>query len=438
VNASAGLLELQRLAGNRAVSAMLRGGWGPAMNGGAKGVAFLPPRSQPAVQRQEEGESVRHFPRVPFGGNSGHAVRERDAVEIVRPTIFGHQPEGGVVSGFANILTRAEADAKVRIEQSQQASGASQAFTEADWDVNNVKGKHVGGWHTSGVAIDLDYARNPYVANEGRGRKADEDESALVDSKTKPIYNRVALLYLGRRSVTQDGALKQGEQGKDRYDKLKAESDCMEFYFAMMDDKSLIQNAVDDADAQWSAAVPDYWKQVFDGQEVPRDQRAARLQPIIKHDYQGLSTPRSGVAGDSSIPALPSKMDRPGDTSEGHDMKHGFLHIRKEIVEALRGQGLRWGGTDFGAQNGDIMHFDAGHWSGETSETRALRAAAQAKWDPPTATPAPVQTYVAGDRTAQPVVQRHEAGDDEVVADEILHPPELEEEGDGVEKGTDG
>ena len=35
----------------------------------------------------------------------------------------------------------------------------------------------------------------------------------------------------------------------------------------------------------------------------------------------------------------------------------GFLNLREGLVRALTEAGLRWGGTDFGNQSGDIMHF---------------------------------------------------------------------------------
>lgn len=38
----------------------------------------------------------------------------------------------------------------------------------------------------------------------------------------------------------------------------------------------------------------------------------------------------------------------------------GFLTMRANVVRALRDVGVRWGGMDFGGENGDIMHFDPG------------------------------------------------------------------------------
>jgi len=39
----------------------------------------------------------------------------------------------------------------------------------------------------------------------------------------------------------------------------------------------------------------------------------------------------------------------------------GFTSLQDELVTALRdAAGLRWGGTDLGGDNGDLMHFDAG------------------------------------------------------------------------------
>jgi len=39
----------------------------------------------------------------------------------------------------------------------------------------------------------------------------------------------------------------------------------------------------------------------------------------------------------------------------------GFMDFQKELIIALRdASGLRWGGSDLGGDNGDLMHFDGG------------------------------------------------------------------------------
>ena len=60
----------------------------------------------------------------------------------------------------------------------------------------------------------------------------------------------------------------------------------------------------------------------------------------------------------------------------------GFMDFKKELIIALRdAAGLRWGGTDLGQDNGDLMHFDGGTMSTaqklrkKTKEVRAQRAA---------------------------------------------------------------
>ena len=410
---------------------------------------------------------------IPDGAGHGHGtveshaapsgvVAQRDggdqgADELALDTstsYFGHVPEGGVVKGFGAILKRAEADAQTRI---QNVKTAASAFSDADWQVQNIKGKHVGGLHTPGLAIDLDYALNPYVANEDRERQVERDasgnvikkngyqipvvdasgnpvwvdkgETTLVDTNTKPIYDRIALLFLGRLSVIPDGG------ARATYDSLKAESDAMVKYFAMMGDGAEKKKLRDDAVAA-AQLSNDQWAHIFGGQTVAPGQRAAQIDPIIKHDYQSLSAGPAGVkqsdgSPDPTIPALPGRTDRPFDNKRGgaagRDPAKGFLTIRKEIVQALRGQGLRWGGTDFGTQNGDIMHFDTGYSS--PLYQASGRAHVQKL---------PVQRLLQSLPLERLVVQRHEAGDEEVISEQIINPPELaEEERADAETATD-
>jgi hypothetical protein len=139
------------------------------------------------------------------------------------------------------------------------------------------------------------------------------------------------------------------------------------------------------------------------------------LTALIPQDYTYLS---AGPKEAAPVP-LKGNQDRPfdpkGSTGQRNPAK-GFLTIRKEVVEALRAQpGMRWGGTDFGAANGDIMHFDLGKvWS---TPVRNARDAAQKGKD---AGPAPaVQRLPEG----MPIpVQRHEMSEEDIVEDTIINP----------------
>ena len=60
-----------------------------------------------------------------------------------------------------------------------------------------------------------------------------------------------------------------------------------------------------------------------------------------------------------------------GGPGKERDPARGFLTIRKEVVEAFRGEKLRWGATDFPGAPGDVMHFDDGNRYGDYESTGA-------------------------------------------------------------------
>src|SRR5262249_23954351 len=77
----------------------------------------------------------------------------------------------------------------------------------------------------------------------------------------------------------------------------------------------------------------------------------AALDPAqVQGDYDILRGrgERKGVAGDFPVEGAGAGGWR--------DPKRGFMSLRKEIVDALRGVGLRWGANDFGGASGDVMH----------------------------------------------------------------------------------
>jgi hypothetical protein len=332
--------------------------------------------------------------------------------------VFGRQTF--VAEEFGNELLKADADARPKIEAQE-----GHAFGDKDWHIGSISGYQPNkgsGLHPWGVALDIDYALNPYIANEAgdvvttkEGGKAVKEN--VVDKFTTPVYHRIALLMLDppRMSLIPGG-------GKLTYDTLAVESQAMIAYFALRGDDAKVKAQVDARTDRLDAAM---WQTVFNGEDVPADQRAAKLTTLIPQDYTYLSAGPNEEAPNK----LPTGVDRPfdvkGGAAKGRDPAKGFLTIRKEVVEALRAQpNMRWGGTDFGAgANGDIMHFDLGkkyNIKGAQAQVKAEAAAA--------AGTAPVQKTADPSAAAPPqiVLQRHEEGEEDEVEDEILNPPALQ------------
>ena len=323
-----------------------------------------------------------------------------------------------VAEEFGNALLKADADARPKIEAKE-----GHAFADKDWQIHDISGYQANkktGLHPWGVAVDIDYALNPYVANEAGDVVGGVN---VVDKVTTPIYHRIALLMLDppRTSLIPGGS-------KLTYDTLAAESQAMIDYFSMKGDDAKVKAWVDKRKDVLDASM---WQTVF-GEEVPTDQRATKLSPLISDDYTNLSAGPK----DTAPTKLPGGVDRPfdpkGGSAKGRDPAKGFLTIRKEVVEALRAQpNMRWGGTDFGAANGDIMHFDFGkkyNIKGTVKKIQDdLKAKAKAEGEGGT-TAAPVQKLPdpATAAAARLFLQRHEEGDEDLVEDEILNPPELQ------------
>jgi N-acetylmuramoyl-L-alanine amidase len=274
--------------------------------------------------------------------------------EIASAKIFGVKLDGeGIRPDFYKKLQRAEDSAKKMISPTP--------VTAADWGITSIRGyrgKELG-WHGWGLAIDIDYAKNPYVMHE-----AGEGD---LDKLLTPVYERIAQFVLNRASVIPKtittGKTKVGEM----YDRLLEESNAMKTYFKAMPDQALIQKELD----KHKPFKTSFWKDVWG--IADRTPSLDDLQEIMMRDYVTLAgEPGPAVSGKTYPDAKvvlkgtkvfdpKSKVDVPFDDKgklASRKPENGFLTIRKELVLALTAEGLRWGAMDFGPESGDVMHFD--------------------------------------------------------------------------------
>jgi len=198
--------------------------------------------------------------------------------------------------------------------------------------------------HSQGRAVDINYYANPYIMHE-QGEAAQDERLAVV-------YHRIARMLLGRDSVIPTG-ITEGAPEPSRtlrlYHALRDESRAMIAYFRLMQDREAL--------ARFLAA-----------HNPPQTSSVEAVQRQMAQDYVTLSG-RSGPA----VPGLdyPSPEPAAGDPPFAGDPVYrgpemGFLNLSEELVRALTDAGLRWGGTDMGANSGDLMHFYL-----PVSETRA-------------------------------------------------------------------
>jgi hypothetical protein len=300
-----------------------------------------------------DDDVVRALDRL--GGTSfGNFAGYRAA--LVDGTVFGCAVQG-LHPEFLRKLQRAEAAAAAAIGGSGTPA----------WRIASAGGfRRAAGRHNWGLAVDLNYASSPYIMHE-RGEVA-------LDAQLAPVYERIALFVLGRKSVIPRD-ITQGSKSAARttrlYRGLAEESAAMIQYFACLDEIAQVKARLVTRPLTVDGA------RAFFGDDTAATPENVRRR--IMRDYVIL-TGRAGpaVAGESypTVEAVPHA-DRPfaGDSAQ-RDPRRGFLSIRQEIVEALSAQGLRWGAIDFGGESGDVMHFDDGNGALDARIQQARAAAA--------------------------------------------------------------
>jgi N-acetylmuramoyl-L-alanine amidase len=282
--------------------------------------------------------------------------------EVKSATLFGLSVDGGIHPDFYKKLQAAETKAKAMITPTPT--------TASDWGVKSVSGyqkEKPGGYHPWGLAIDIDYAENPYIMHE-----AGED---ALDKMLEPVYQRISRFVLGRNSVIPKDMSAGKKSVGDMYDMLKAESDAMKKYFQVMQDTILLQKELD----SYPASNTDFWEKTW-GLKTS-DHSVDTVLQIMMKDYVILAGKAGPSISGKTYPSAKTllkgvtgpKVDVPFDDKGKfitRKPENGFLTIRKELVLALTGEGLRWGAMHFGGASGDIMHFDDGK-----SGTLALKIA---------------------------------------------------------------
>ena len=286
---------------------------------------------------------------------------------LVNGTVFGHAVSQ-VTPSFLKKLQKAEADAAKAI------GGAN-----PDFGVVSISGyQPTDGMHKWGLAVDINYDGLPYIMHEAR-------EGAL-DRELTPVYQRIARLIRHRGSVIP-GDITQDKHNAARtsqiYDQLLEESNAMILYFRCMQDPKELAAVVQRAPADFD------WKPISGSSSAPT---VDALQTQMMADYVTLAG-RSGPAiSGKSYPTAkdvkrtprragdrPDRADRPFETTtpskRGPEL--GYMSIRKELVMALSNAGLRWGAIDFGAESGDVMHFDD-RWGEGAQVDQAKKDAAKA------------------------------------------------------------
>jgi hypothetical protein len=236
-----------------------------------------------------------------------------------------------------------------RLEAASKKAAAK--IPDNDFGIRAISGQdNRPGNHAWGLAVDIDADSNPYILNEAGEAKMDEGMVL--------IYQRIAKALLQRASVITPAEGKDKPSGlvNATYEELAEESDAMAAYFSVLSDadKGVTPPKSDEKSKDKSKKE----KKAPPPLPARRDLTGHQFDPAVLKglDIEQVKKDYAALKG-----AAPKGMDTPfsgGGPGKWRDPARGFLSIRKEVVEALRGEGLRWGAKDFAGASGDVMHFD--------------------------------------------------------------------------------
>lgn len=320
---------------------------------------------------------------------------------LVRPGTFFGQP----IPGASSAKLRAKLlDAQTRAMKAMCLEGLDPTAYELDRAITTY------GTHSPAEdkAVDIDVQGQPYIAHEHSSDTDKEAGERAIDQETGAVFQRIAYWSLYRKSVIPKGITTVAKPPKggatDRtwtdpatgtpntptttgelYDKLAAESDGMQKYFALLNqtDKELASE-ISAFNAVNTDGSVDLTKL-----EIPGDESDASVQAFRKRiasDYLILGGSKAQLkdfAGDGNAGLAKAPTSHPGDrpfqggaladaASKGgrplaaanRRPELGFISLPKEVVVALTEVGLVWGAVDFGDGSGDVMHFDCRTVSG--------------------------------------------------------------------------
>jgi hypothetical protein len=179
--------------------------------------------------------------------------------------------------------------------------------------------------HSFGLAVDVEYTANPWILGN--------PDAPTSNESTRQACNRAALLAGGRVIDTAPPFLSGLARGGTAaaYDALRSLHLELVAYLGLAGNAAAARTHV-----ARNAAV------------------AGLMQP-------GESTDAAAARWAEQARADLARLRLPGSNFHPRrDPLRGFLSLDRDLVIALRDSGrLAWGAIDFGAQSGDVMHFDA-------------------------------------------------------------------------------
>jgi hypothetical protein len=296
----------------------------------------------------------------------------------------------GIAKEFAEVLVEAQNDifaAYFASARKHPWEVKEQDFK--DWCSEGTSGESIIGWrfgagrHAYGMAVDLDYKRNPHVAMGLVGNPSSyggEDlGTSLASQATKlraqaiEAYDMAMQVSHGVRLDSRMSRVRGSRSYATVWEDLASVNDAVKRYIRLAFDESGKDMLA--SQESWGGNSP-VSPQVFE------KRRAAMVPPShpsstmyldhrdlyhrIVADYDKL---RAVMVFGKTAPGSGRGLGAFGVYAKDgtRDPFRGFLSLRKDIVLGILTKGpggakrvpdIRWGACDFGFESGDIMHFD--------------------------------------------------------------------------------
>lgn len=259
---------------------------------------------------------------------------------------------GGVSPAMRDALAKAE---------------ASIVATCPDWDAIFKRVRSVGGYrphggkHSLGIAVDLDYAANPYIATRtGKVYGGELAGATLTGTREAAVAvcDRAMVYAHGPGAFADLAARRPGESTAACWDRVYAASEALRVYLGTCwrtTDALVHRPPVAHVETAPLATI-----EAEAGDElVPEDAAHTALAMHGSLDPEG---DRVRILRDHEIVRVPTVIGTPSLVPRvTRNLARGFLSIPREVAVALCDvAGMRWGAVDFGAaESGDVMHWDS-------------------------------------------------------------------------------
>ena len=214
-------------------------------------------------------------------------------------------------------------------------------------NVHTVGGyRRAAGYHGRGVAIDVDYTPNPYIATRTRGSYGGEAAGAALGVRGWAVEacdracGGPGRADLSARRRLEGGAVESTASVFDRFEAVNA---ALRAYFApyfRTDGAKILRRPM----KGWATA-----------------QHADLLAAMAAELLPGVTDVPHQVLLDFEAVRIPMVIGAPdARPAETRNPARGIMNLRRPVVLALCDvAGLRWGASDFGrGSSGDMMHFD--------------------------------------------------------------------------------